>query len=193
MRNRLVGAAALVLITLGVGVGVAAWALDRAGVGEPPPDAAAFDAIVVLGCGVRPDGTASRSLTRRARLGARLLREGRAPRIVFTGGVGTHPPSEAQAARAAAECDGPLPDEAVILEERSTSTHENASEAARLLPTARRVLVVSDTYHLVRARRIFRHHFDEVETAGTAGTPGVRARYALREVFAFLIHLALDR
>jgi uncharacterized SAM-binding protein YcdF (DUF218 family) len=136
---------------------------------------------VVLGCAVHRGGRPSPSLARRARLGATLYRAGRAPRIVFTGGVGRHPPSEARVACAAA---GLAPSEGVLLDERSTTTGENAREARRLLPGARRILVVSDAYHLPRARRVFARRFAEVATAGTVGRLDGRARGATREVFA---------
>src|SRR5690606_5264267 len=114
--------------------------------------------IVVLGCRVRPDGSASLALARRTRHAAALYRRGLAPRIVLTGGVGAHPPSEARAAAAIARAEG-VPEEALILEERSTSTEENAREARRRID-ARRVLVVTDAYHVFRAERVFRRHFE---------------------------------
>lgn len=166
----------------------AAW-LDRRGMREAPDER--FDAIVVLGCRVRPDGSASPSLARRARHAARLYERGLAPTIVLTGGVGTYPPSEASAAAAIARAAG-VPDEAMILEETSTSTEENASHAARLTE-ARRVLVVTDGYHVFRAERVFRRHFEHVRAVGSAGPPAVRVRGALREVFAVTAYAALGR
>ncbi len=166
----------------------AAW-LDRRGAREAPDER--FDAIVVLGCRVRPDGSASASLARRARLGAALYRRGLAPTLVLTGGVGTHPPSEASVAAALAHDEG-VPRSAMILEERSTSTEENAREAAALID-ARRVLVVSDGYHVFRAERVFRRYFAEVRGVGTIGSRSVRARGALREVVAVAAYAALGR
>ncbi|MEC7521491.1 MAG: YdcF family protein [Myxococcota bacterium] len=169
-------------------LGAAAW-LDRHGLKEPP--AGDFDAIVVLGCRVAPGGRPSVSLARRAERAAALWLEGRAPRVVTTGGVGDHPPSEARAAADVAIARGVDPS-AILLEERSTTTRENAREARALLESegvdARRVLVVSDSYHCFRARRIFRRHFETVASAGSEGPTRARTRGALREVAALAAH-----
>jgi uncharacterized SAM-binding protein YcdF (DUF218 family) len=150
-----------------------------------------FDAIVVCGCRVKPDGEPSPSLARRARYAAALYRRGLAPVLVTTGGVGTHPPSEARAAAAIARAEG-VPEDAIVLEERSTSTEENAREAAKLVD-ARRVIVVTDAYHAFRAERVFRRYFDHAVAVGTAGSPSVRARGALREVTAVTAYALLGR
>lgn len=163
--------------------------LDRRGAREAPEGP--FDAIVVLGCRVRPDGTASPALARRARHAAALYRRGLAPVVVLTGGVGTHPPSEARAAAVVARAEG-VPAEALVLEERSTSTEENAREAARLID-AERVLVVSDAYHAFRAERVFRRYFRSVVAVGSHGSRSVRIRGALREVTAVAAYALLGR
>ncbi len=149
-----------------------------------------YDAIVVLGCRVTSDGEPSRALARRARRAAQLWAEGRAPILVMTGGVGDHPPSEARAAAAVARRLG-VPESAIVLEEASTSTAENA-RFARTLVTATRVLVVTDAFHAARAARIFRRHFGEVAMAPVMAGPYVRGRGALREVPLLALELARD-
>jgi uncharacterized SAM-binding protein YcdF (DUF218 family) len=168
-------------------LGAAAW-LDRQGRREPT---GSYDAIVVLGCRVRPDGRASLALERRARHAAHLYHRGLAPLVVATGGVGTHPPSEARAAAAVLRAEG-VPDPRIVLEEVSTSTEENAREAARRI-TGTRVLIVTDAYHTFRARLVFLRHFDEVAAAGSLGSRSVRARGALREVTAVAAYAVLGR
>jgi uncharacterized SAM-binding protein YcdF (DUF218 family) len=166
-----------------LGMTIAAWsiaavAIDRTG--SRPPPAGRYHAIVVLGCSVGADGRASPALARRVREGARLWHEGRAPILVLTGGVGTHPPSEARAAREIALERG-VPEDAIVLEERSTSTEENA-RFARELVTAERVLLVTDGFHALRARRIFGRFFAHVDFAPVTAGPWVRGKGALREV-----------
>jgi uncharacterized SAM-binding protein YcdF (DUF218 family) len=142
-----------------------------------------YDAIVVAGCRVMPDGSPSLALQRRTRKAVDLWRTGAAPRIVFTGGVGTYPPSEARAASDYARSLG-VPEEVLTLEERSTSTEENARFAAEVLDPSSRVIVVTDTYHVFRAERVFGKVFAEVRGAGSVPRPDVRAKGALREVLA---------
>lgn len=174
-------------------VGAALW-LDAQG-GGPAPEGS-WDAIVVAGCRVDPTGQPSLALQRRARLGVQLWQEGRAPVVVFTGGLGTYAPTEARAAADYAAGLG-LPAEATLLEEGSTSTEENARMAAALLRSegrpAERVLLVTDAYHTLRAGRVFRRFFPEVRPVGSQPSPSVRARGALREVLAFSYYRATGK
>lgn len=114
------------------------------------------DAIVVLGARVEPGGAPGDSLRCRTLRAVHLYQEGMAAAILFTGGVGEHPPSEAQAARNLARSLG-IPERACVLEEHSTSTWENAVNAAAICRERgwRKVVVVSDPYHLYRASRNF--------------------------------------
>lgn len=169
---------------------VAAVALDRSG-SRPAPEGATYDAIVVLGCKVGRDGHAMPALARRAREGARQWRAGRAPVLVLTGGVGTHPPSEARASRVIARQEG-VDDRAIVLEEQSTSTDENA-RFARPRITGDRVLIVTDGFHAVRARRVFLRHFREVDVAPVTAGPWVRGKGALREVPAIVLDALVPR
>lgn len=181
----------LLLLSLWTG---AAVALDRTGRREAPEGR--WDAVIVAGCRVDPGGVPSLALQRRTRLGVDLWRRGLAPRVVFTGGVGDNPPSEASAAAAYAATLG-LPAEATLLEERSTSTEENAAFAAELLSAqgieARRVLLVTDSYHTLRAGRVFGRYFREVQPVGSLASRSVRARGAMREVLALSWYAATGR
>lgn len=177
-------ASALLLAYLG-----AALFLDWTGRRAAPPGV--YDAIVVLGCRVGPGGRPSASLDRRARRAAELFEAGLAPTIVLTGGVGDHPPSEARAAADVARSLG-VPEDALVLEETSTSTEENAREA-RALVGPRRVLLVTDSYHVLRAERVFRRYFEGVVGVGSIAPTRARVRGALREVVAVSAYAALGR
>lgn len=169
-----------------------AYGLDR--VGRRPIGAdERFDAVVVLGCRVRPDGTPSPTLVRRTEAGATLVKEGRAPRLVLSGGKVGSDVTEASAALPVALAAG-ISREAVLLEERSRTTDENAAEVAKLLadPGAR-VLLVTDAYHVTRSVRLFRKHFRHVRGHGivVAGYP--RLKGALREASVVVAYLAQGR
>ncbi|MCB9792795.1 MAG: YdcF family protein [Alphaproteobacteria bacterium] len=175
-------------------LGLAAWALaaftlDQ--LGRRPTPEGPFDAIIVAGCRVTPEGEASVPLRARTELAVSLYEQGLAKRILFTGGVGEHPPSEAEAAYAVARELG-VPARHLMLEERSTSTEENARNAAELLD-ADRVLLVTDAYHVVRAERVFARHLPEVVGVGSVAPLSYRAKGALREVAALGWYAATDR
>jgi uncharacterized SAM-binding protein YcdF (DUF218 family) len=176
------------LLIPGLWVGIAIL-LDAHG--RRPVPQGGWDAVVVPGCKVRADGTPSTALARRVGHAAELWKAGRAPVIILTGGVGHHPPSEAEAGAALAQDLG-VPGAALMLEMRSTTTVENARFAAELRVDGQsiarwRVLVVSDAYHAWRCGRLFGRHF--AEAVGRGSVPGwrLRVRGSLREVVSIAL------
>jgi uncharacterized SAM-binding protein YcdF (DUF218 family) len=168
-----------------------AWRVDRFGQRERATPA---DALVVLGARVLAGGVPSGALQARVEKAVELYQQGLAPRLVFSGGVGDHPPAEAQVMRALAVQLG-VPSEACILEEQSHSTEQNARYSAELLRSmdARRVVVVSDPYHLLRARQYFRLQGFEVATSPALLTERNlhamdRFYWTVREAIALLLH-----
>jgi uncharacterized SAM-binding protein YcdF (DUF218 family) len=141
------------------------------------PPAPAADAIVVLGCRLRPGGGPSGQLRRRVALGVRLYESGVAPILLLSGGSAEQT-TEAAAMRLLAVAAG-VPDEALLCEERSRNTVENAIEAARLLGQRGlgRVVLVSHRPHLPRARLLFR--WAGLSVVGSAGVPPGSAAAAL--------------
>jgi uncharacterized SAM-binding protein YcdF (DUF218 family) len=149
-----------------------------------PPKA---DAIVVLGCRLRPDGTPSRRLRRRVARAVELYRAEAAPLMLFSGG-GDGPVAEAEVMRDLAVVAG-VPDAALVCESDSNNTAENARHTARLLRQRglSRVILVSDQTHLPRAALLFR--LTGLEVVGRAGVPSrslVRACAAAIYEFAAL-------
>jgi uncharacterized SAM-binding protein YcdF (DUF218 family) len=130
------------------------------------------DAIVVLGCALRPGGEPSPALQRRAALGICLYRAGRAPLLLLSGGGG-----EAVAMRQMALAAG-VPEPALLCETGSRNTAENACFAASLLYERglARVVLVSHAAHLLRARLLFR--LCGVRVVGSAGVPARSATAA---------------
>lgn len=114
------------------------------------------DAIVVLGAPLASDGALSSVVAERVAGGVALWLAGAAPMLVMTGGKGpgaAHP--EAPAMAAAAKAAG-VRDDAILVEDRSRTTAENAREVAELLPEGARVWIVTQPFHGRRARRLFR-------------------------------------
>lgn len=168
---------------------LAALALDLTG--HRRPGEGHWDAIVVAGCRVDPGGVPSPALRARTELAVRLWRDGLAPKVAFTGGVGANPPSEARVAADYARSLG-LPDDAILLEDASTSTEENARYLAAQ-HGFERILLVSDAYHVFRAGRVFGRYFPQVDTAGATAPPWPRVRGAFREVAAIALYTAQGR
>lgn len=116
------------------------------------------DVIVVLGAGLRYDGTAGPALVRRSIHAADLYHAGYAPAIICTGGTGDwgRPESEAGACRDVL-IDYGVPEDAIYMEQTSRSTEENALNVRPILEQNgwNTVLLVSDKYHMLRAQWIF--------------------------------------
>lgn len=115
------------------------------------------DAIVVLGAGLLRDGRPGWALTRRSLHAADLWRAGIAPYIICTGGQAeSFPRSEAAACREILRASQ-VPASAILLEEQSRSTEENATYSKPIMEAKdiAVVVLVSDNYHMLRANWLF--------------------------------------
>lgn len=144
---------------------------------------------LILGAAVWADGP-SPTLVRRTRKGADLFLSGQVDQIVVSGGLGKHPPSEAEAMAALLLAWG-IPELAIVLEDRSANTGENIRFAKTLIP-GRNVIIVTDWYHGPRARLIARREGLKAQVAmvsfkGAKVWPQIKG--ALREGPAYLAYL----
>ncbi|MEQ8672254.1 MAG: YdcF family protein [Aggregatilineales bacterium] len=173
----------VVMIALGVGV-------NTYGVTE---NAETSDVIIVLGSGLRRDGRPGDALLRRSRWGAQLYADGLAPTVICTGGVGQNAVrSESSACREVLIREG-VPEEAIFVEEQSKSTEENAiyAQAIMLENDWTSAVIVTDSFHMLRANWIFNTYFDENNihhTRSPVPRDWVRSyfytRHSLREIVA---------
>lgn len=123
------------------------------------------DVIIVLGAGFNRNGTVGGALWRRSYRAAQLWHDGYADTIICTGGQ-----SPSQQRSEAAGCQEVLLDEgvssgAIILENNSRSTEENALYSRDIMQANdwQTAILVSDSFHVLRANLIFEsHEFDAV-------------------------------
>jgi len=116
-----------------------------------------FDAAIVLGASVAPDGGPSPALARRVARAVELERSGQVATLLMSGGPVRHPRPEAQVMRDLALAAGVAP-ERILIEDSSRNTIGNA-RLCRPIVAAQgwgRVLLVTDPHHLPRALYIFR-------------------------------------
>jgi uncharacterized SAM-binding protein YcdF (DUF218 family) len=126
--------------------------------GAPPPGDAPTEiqVAVVLGTEVLSGGRPSRTLAARVRHAAGLYERGRVRLIIATGGLGKHPPAEADVMGRVLGEEG-VPDHAVMLEDRALNTWDSArfvTGMAKRLGVSD-VLVVTDPLHCVRTVAAF--------------------------------------
>lgn len=153
---------------------------------DPLP--ARLDAIVVLGRHppVLSNGQLHPELESRLERAIELWHQRVTDHIVFTGG-GVE--SDVREARVMANFarDAGIPSDAMIIEDRSMSTMENAVfTAQRLCPNrarcAQRIALVTSQYHLDRARSVFSCLGFQVTAIPAEDRPHVRLRSRIREM-----------
>lgn len=111
-----------------------------------------YDCILVLGCGVKPDGTPSDRLYDRVKVGVDLYFAGVAPKILMSGDHGQENYDEVSAMLALAVELG-VPEEDVFLDHAGFSTYESIYRADYIFDCDSMVIVTQE-YHLYRALHI---------------------------------------
>jgi vancomycin permeability regulator SanA len=111
---------------------------------------------VILGAQVLRGGRASRTLEARTRHAGDMFAHGEVDLLIPTGGVGDHPPAEADVMFRILRGMG-VPERVILREDIARSTWESAVHVARISDRKgfAAVLVVSDPLHCVRAVSAF--------------------------------------
>jgi uncharacterized SAM-binding protein YcdF (DUF218 family) len=162
----------LALVVLGLVTSV--WLASAAGVvfWSHRDEAEPADAIVVLGA-AQYVGRPSPVLKARLDHAISLWERQMAPRVIFTGGFGAgDTTSEAAVSRRYAIKHG-VPDSAIILEDRGRTTSESMRSVAALGNAwgVRRVILVSDPFHMMRLGILARRFDLEPYTSPTPTSP----------------------
>lgn len=134
------------------------------------------EAVVVLAAGVRGDGALTDSSLRRALHGISLHRKGLAPLLVFTGPSHANGLSEAGIRADLARELGTSPD-VILTEPRGLMTRDEVIFVRVLLQPrgVRRILLVTDSQHMSRARALFERAGFEVFPASIDDVSGREA------------------
>lgn len=107
------------------------------------------DCILVLGCGVREDGSPSLMLRDRLEQGVALYQMGAAPKLLMSGDHSRVQYDEVNTMKNYA-MERDIPSEDVFMDHAGFSTYESMYRARDIF-CARRVIIVSQRYHLPRA------------------------------------------
>ena len=179
-------ALALLLLLLAYAAGNALSIWNYAGVDETRT----ADVAIVLGAAAS-DGGVSPVFRERLNQAIRLYGEGYVSALIITGGYGEgNRYSDAYiGARYAAEQG--IPEEAILIEERSAITEENLRNAKELMDENgfASALIVSDPLHMKRAMRMARDFGMEAYSSPTATSmyrgAWVKMKFLAREVFFY--------
>ena len=112
-------------------------------------EAADADCILVLGCGVREDGSPSLMLRDRLEKGIELYKAGTAPKLLMSGDHGRKDYDEVNLMKDYAKERG-IPSEDIFMDHAGFSTYDSMVRARDIF-CAEKVIVVSQEYHLYRA------------------------------------------
>lgn len=107
------------------------------------------DCILVLGCGVRADGTPSDMLHDRLRRGVELFEVNAAPKLLMSGDHGRVGYDEVDAMKTFAVEAGVASDD-VFMDHAGFSTYESMYRAKEIFQ-AKKIIIVTQEYHLYRA------------------------------------------
>ena len=107
------------------------------------------DCILILGCGVRADGSPSNMLEDRLKTGIALYKSGVAPKILMSGDHGRVAYDEVNLMKSYAVAQG-VPSEDIFMDHAGFSTYESMYRARDVFK-AESVIIVTQKYHLYRA------------------------------------------
>ena len=107
------------------------------------------DCIIVLGAGVRDDGTPSHMLEDRLLTAIALYESGAAPKIIMSGDHGTEDYDEVNVMKAFAIAHG-VPSEDIVMDHAGFSTYDSMYRARDIFEV-KTAIVVTQKYHLYRA------------------------------------------
>lgn len=122
-----------------------------------PEDAAKLtdvDCVLVLGCKVKDNGVPSDMLADRLRRGVELYNLGAAPKLLMTGDHGRKNYDEVDAMKQYAVDEG-VPSQDVFMDHAGFSTYESMYRSRDIF-LAKKIVIVSQEYHLYRAIYIAR-------------------------------------
>ncbi len=106
------------------------------------------DCILVLGCGVREDGTPSHMLYDRIKKGVELYMEGAAPKLLMSGDHGQKNYDEVNVMKEYAISMG-VPPEDIFMDHAGFSTYESIYRAKAVF-CSENIILVTQKYHLYR-------------------------------------------
>ena len=107
------------------------------------------DCILVLGCGVKPDGSPTPMLQDRMKTGIRLYQEGVAPKLLLSGDHGQENYNEVGVMREMA-LEAGVPQEDIFMDHAGFSTYDSISRAIQVFQV-KKAVIVTQRYHLYRA------------------------------------------
>lgn len=141
--------AAVAVFTAAVNIRICTFSDKRILTEEEAVALTDVDCILVLGCGVKPDGSPSVMLADRLQRGVSLYENGVAPKLLMSGDHGREEYDEVNAMKQYA-LDKGVPDADIFMDHAGFSTYESMYRAKEIFK-AEKIVIVTQQYHLYRA------------------------------------------
>ena len=148
-------AGGLALATVGVfcllagNIYVKRSSMNRIFADNEKPEIPQIDCILILGCGLRPDGEPTQMLKDRLDMGIALYQSGTAPKILVSGDHGRIQYDEVNRMKQYS-MDAGVPSQDIFMDHAGFSTYESMYRARDVFQV-KRAIVVTQEYHLYRA------------------------------------------
>lgn len=148
--------------------------------------------VIVLGAGIKPDGTPTLTLLNRLEKSISYANEHTDTYIIVSGGKGKNEPVPEGQAMADYLVRRGVDPKRIIIEDKSTSTMENFKYSKPLMGDTNEVAFITNNFHVFRATILAGRNGLKAYGYGTP-TPGiVLVNSYLREFFALFKSLAVD-
>ena len=184
-----------ILLLVGIGIisftGVVGFVCIREGkVASAVAEEMRYDAVVVLGAQVKPDGSPSVQLTWRLDAAAEAYRKaGKPVPVVVCGAQGSDEPCPEATAMKRYLAEQEVPEQMILEDPDSRNTKQNLQNAQKLLnreyPDVNRILIVTSDYHVPRAMAIAKDLGFEAEGLGSRCLPEYWLKNHAREALAW--------
>ena len=182
--------------------GVVGYVCIREGsVAKTVPEADQYDAIIVLGAQIKPDGSPSVQLSWRLDAAAEAYRQKPVPVVVCGAQGKDEPMTEAEGMKKYLTESG-IPEQDILQDPDSFNTRQNLKNAASLLsslPSVKKVLIVTSDYHVPRSLALARDLGYDACGLGSPCKPEYWIKYHAREALAWCkywgikyLHLPLE-
>lgn len=145
-----------------------------------------YDCVVVLGCGVKPDGTASDMLRERVQKGCEVFRAVDCAYLFLTGDGNSR--DEPGVMKKLCVDEFGIDEDKIITDGEGYSTYESIINASNSAEKVKRVIIVTQSYHLPRALFIARNQGLEA-----VGCEAHLLRYKMQVVWSIREFLARNK
>lgn len=154
--------------------------------GSYPKATGQYQDVLILGAKVKRDGTPTNALRYRLDVAADYAAQYPQVRLIVSGGQGMDENHTEASVMKRYLTEQGIEAARILEEDRSTSTYENILFTRELLPDMTHVTIISNDYHLERAKVLAKRQGLKVDTLGAKTPGGIRRKVREREKLAIL-------